>query len=224
MKSRANWTVALVLLLSIGSAQAMDGGPVWVLVANPRYGTVEARPDDRAYVWVLEDRAGETQIADPTVAREHLPAPGPISSKQRLAVPTIGRVSAKPLREQSTTTQHVDSRSCQLASVSEVPETRTQTEAFWKFPIGGLVGIAIETEKERVRQWEYSNRVALDAYRTCMIERGYEVDGVSSIPKHLGVIGTIEAECAVEWRDDAVKRRECEVDRLDSFRRGILRR
>src|SRR5687767_8287943 len=28
----------------------------WVLVENPRFGTINAGPDERRYVWVLEDR------------------------------------------------------------------------------------------------------------------------------------------------------------------------
>jgi hypothetical protein len=200
-----------------------QGGPGWILVANPRFGTIDAKADEREYGWVLEDRATGMTVADPGIARKYLPAPGPISPEQRLAGPAISGVVVKPRNAQSLSVMNVDSNACRLKATQEVPKTPVVGSGFWSFPIGGVIGIAIETEKARARQWNYSSRMALEEYRACMIERDYEVDGVSTIPKATGIIATIEAECAAEWPDDSAKRQECETDRLDSLRRGIRR-
>jgi len=49
--------VVLTLALSVTGC----GAPVqttrgWVLVENPRHGTLDAKPEEREYVWVREDR------------------------------------------------------------------------------------------------------------------------------------------------------------------------
>ena len=113
------------------------GGPGWILVANPRFGTLDAKTDEREYVWALEDHATGMTIADPAIARQSLPAPGPISPEQRLAEPAISGVVVKPRNAQSPSVMNVDSNACRLKATQEVPKTPVAGSASWSFPIAG---------------------------------------------------------------------------------------
>lgn len=193
--------IAAVVALSLaGCSVPVQSRPGWVLVENPRYGTLDAKPDEREYVWVREDRATGLTVADPSVARRHLPAPGPLSPSQGLAFPAVDRVKIEALG--GRTVNATDDESCRREAAMEVPDVAPGPLSTVGLVLG-LISLspfaiasnaaAIEQKREAARQdtaWR-----ALENYRSCMRARGYRVDGVSSAEVQRAVPASPNADC-----------------------------
>jgi len=190
MGYKKSLAIIMLAVLLTGCALPMAAGPSptgtgWVLVENPRYGTLDAKPDERQYVWVREDKAANLTVAPPNVVQGHLDtAPGQLSAAHGLALPVFNDVRVEA--PEGRTVNVVDMEACRRESATKVTGAKfnaleTTGAALAVLSLNPLLmmswGAAAEQKKEEARQKAVS--MALDKYRECMRARGYRVDGVS---------------------------------------------
>lgn len=185
-------SIAIIMLavLLAGCALPMAASPSptgtgWVLVENPRYGTLDAKPDERQYVWVREDKAANLTVAPQNVVQAHLDTvPGPLSAAHGLALPVFNDVKVEAT--EGRTVNVVDMEACRRESATKMMGAKfnaleTTGTALAVLTLNPLLifswGAAAEQKKEEARQKTAS--MALDKYRECMRARGYRVDDVS---------------------------------------------
>jgi len=182
--------VVLTLALSVTGC----GAPVqttrgWVLVENPRYGTLDAKPDEREYVWVREDRATGLTVAPPGVAQQHLTtAPDPISPEHRLVVPAFSTVRVEAVGGGSV--NPADVTQCKQAGTTFVSAPAVDIGgglqaaggagpyALFALPIViGAMAVEYHIRDSAARQ--AAEKSALEGFRLCMRGLGYRIDGVT---------------------------------------------
>jgi hypothetical protein len=176
-------------------------GTGWVLVENPRYGTRDAKPDERQYVWVREDRAANLTVAPQNVVRDHLrTAPGQLSGAHSLALPALSLLKVEA--PQGGTVNPADVEVCRVEAATKVPTAKLdalETTAFALSalaisPLGLLNSAAVAQQKLEMARIEAA-RMALERYRLCLVVRGYRVDGISQAETDRAVPSQPDADC-----------------------------